>query len=275
MRKYFFTDGKNKFGPFSKEELKTQKINHSTKVWYYGLDKWVELSEIRDLDDLFKTNPPESNPRNVPIENNIQTTEEKAVVKKIPIYPKRKKSKLIRWGIGIGALATICLITIILVQKQSEANLYEEIVANSYDGDVDFNIYVEKFYRDLEFHRIRRPKTPQTTIIKFSRLDQIDNATHIHALSCGYEDDSRIEIYINPYSWDKFTKPMRYLLMYHELAHDVLNVDDLDATPINEGKLMYPESYSYEKKIKDDIIESFHAMFEENSQTMTKTARFK
>ena len=58
---------------------------------------------------------------------------------------------------------------------------------------------------------------------------------------------------------------MRYFLMYHELAHDVLNLDDLEAMSWNEGKLMYPEISSYEKKNMDDFIESAHALFKEHS----------
>lgn len=59
MRKYFYTDGISKFGPFSKDELKSQQIKRSTKVWYYGLEKWTEISEISDLDDIISTIPPE------------------------------------------------------------------------------------------------------------------------------------------------------------------------------------------------------------------------
>jgi hypothetical protein len=59
---------------------------------------------------------------------------------------------------------------------------------------------------------------------------------------------------------------MKYFLMYHELSHDVLNIDDLDSKPINEGKLMYPEISSYEKKNMDDFIENFHTLFEEHAK---------
>jgi hypothetical protein len=45
-------------------------------------------------------------------------------------------------------------------------NFYNEIVENSYDSNEDFDIYVEKFYRDLEFYGIF-PKKPKATIIKF------------------------------------------------------------------------------------------------------------
>ena len=103
-------------------------------------------------------------------------------------------------------------------------------------------------------------------IIKFSKLDQLDNTKHIHGLSFGSGDDDRIEIYINPSTWEQFNKPMRYFLMYHELAHDVLNLDDLEPKSWNEGKLMYPAISSYENKNMDDFIESTHALFEEQSE---------
>ncbi len=62
------------------------------------------------------------------------------------------------------------------------------------------------------------------------------------------------------------TQPMRYLIIYHELVHDVLNLYDLDNKPINEGKLMYPEISSYVKKNMDDFIESSHVLFEEQAK---------
>ena len=265
MRKYFYTDGVSKFGPFSKDELKSQQIKRNTKVWFFGLEKWTEISEISDLDDIISTIPPEIKPIKVAKESKIQETEQNTLEKLIPVSSKPQKSNLSKWVIGFAILIIVSFVIFKLVQKQTEANLYKEIVANSYDGDVDFDIYVEKFYRDLEFYGIF-PKKPKTTIIKFSKLDQLDNTTHIHGLSLGHNDDSRIEIYINPSSWQQFTKPMKYFLMYHELAHDVLNLDDLDNKAINEGKLMYPEISSYEKKNMDNFIESFHTLFEEHSK---------
>lgn len=229
------------------------------------MGKWIEISEIRELADIVSTIPPELKALNSQSESKIKKPEQETKRGPRLVHPKSMKSKPIRWIIGLVGLVVISFIIIKLGQKQSEANLYKEIVANSYDGDVDFNMYVEKFYRDLEFYGIF-PKRPKTTIIKFSRLDQLDNTTHIHGLSLGHNDDSRIEIYINPSSWQHFTKPMKYYLMYHELAHDVLNIDDLDIKPMNEGKLMYPEISSYDKINMDSFIESFHALFEEHSK---------
>ena len=145
--------------------------------------------------------------------------------------------------------------------------IYDSIVASSYDDpETDFQIYVDKFYRDLEFFGIF-PKKPSSTIIRYAKLDQLDNTTHIHAMSYGYDNDSIIEIYINPSTWNKFSKPMRYYLMYHELSHDVLNLDDLEPSYENQESLMFPNINSFESLTMDDFIERSHAIFETYSST--------
>lgn len=270
MGKYFYTDGKEKYGPFTKDELSNQKISRTTKVWFYGMDKWTELSKVPELSNVLNSIPPElkseplaeevSNivePKTEPIQNSETKTQQPLKIKKSSTFSK--------WLIGIIALILVSLFAYKLIQNQSEVNQYDEIAANSYDSDEDFDMYVQKFYRDLEFYGIY-PKKPKVQIIKFSKLDQLDNTTHIHGLSFGSGDDDRIEIYINPSTWEQFNKPMRYFLMYHELAHDVLNLDDLEPKSWNEGKLMYPAISSYENKNMDDFIESAHALFEEQSE---------
>ena len=147
---------------------------------------------------------------------------------------------------------------------ENDTKIYNSIVANSFYGDEDFDFYIEKFYRDIEYYGLF-PKKPLNTIIKFSNLDKIDNATHYHGLSFGSNNDDIVEIYINENTWKKFNKPMRYFLIYHELAHDILNLEDLDPLPKNKGDLMYPNISSYENITMDDFIESFHRTFEKVS----------
>jgi hypothetical protein len=264
MRKYFYTDGVNKFGPYSKEELKTQKISRGTKIWYLGLENWTELSQIKELEELILNIPPDIKPIKPSFDEKIKNTELEPISKIIPLAIKINKYHLKHWGIAIVLSFFIAFIINNIIRNQSEYNLYKDIVASSYEADEKFDVYIEKFYRDLEFYGIF-PKKPKKTIIKFSRLDQLENTTHIHGLSLGSNDDNRIEIYINPSSWKQFSKPMRYYLMYHELSHDILNVKDLEKNISNEGKLMYPEISSYEKKNMDDFIESYQTLFQEQS----------
>ncbi len=271
MGKYFYTVRKEKYGPYSMEELRNQPISRTTKVWCYGMDEWTELSQVPELSTVLNSIPPELNtkatleeesntvkPKNEPIYNSETKTQ--------PSVKIKKSSSFSKWLIAIIAVILISLFAYRLIQNQSEVNQYNnEIAANSYDSDEDFDMYVQKFYRDLEFYGVY-PKKPKVQIIKFSKLDQLDNTTHIHGLSFGSGDDDRIEIYINPSTWKQFNKPMRYFLMYHELAHDVLNLDDLEPKSWHEGKLMYPAISSYENKNMDDFIESVHALFEEQYQ---------
>lgn len=266
MKKYFYTDGINKIGPFSFDELKKEKLTRETKIWFYGLDRWTALSEIEELNLITKSIPPtlkkqESNGSNdgkitheVLPEVNIKKTSSK----------NRKNFKLV---FSITVLALIAFfILFIFYKKQQNNKLYQEIASTAYEANVDFDFYVNKFYRDIGVYGIF-PKRPSLQIIKFANFDKIDDATHIHAISFGGSDDNRIEIYINPSTWEKFNKPKRYYLMYHELAHDVLNLDDLKDTPQNMNKLMYPAITSYESITMDDFIENSHTLFEEVAST--------
>lgn len=264
MKKYFYTDGISKFGPFSKDELKKQNISLTTKIWYYGLDEWTELSNVSELVDILCLIPPELNSSDL-----IQKTQSDSDRKIIRTIKTKKDIHIknysllskVKWLILIFMIILVPIIVYFNSNKQTDADIYNEIVANSYDSNREFDMYIEKYYRDLEVYGIYLKK-PQVIIVKFSKIDQIEKTTHIHGVSYGIDDDDRIEIYINPSSWEMFNKPMRYFFMYHELSHDVLKVDDLKAVPINEGKLMYPEIASYENKTMDDFIESYHALFE-------------
>jgi len=262
MKKYFYTDGIEKFGPFTIDELKEQNLSRVTKVWFYGLDNWTTLSEIDELNSITSSIPPQlkiSNAKETQNTNEPKPTKQKLNIEKKTI----KTSNNLKRVIIITATSIIVLLIGFVSYKHHQNNeLYQNIVNSAYDTDTDFDFYVKKFYRDVEVFGIF-PKKPKTTIIKFARLDQLTYATHIHGLSYGMNDNDRIEIYINPSTWESFNKPMRYFLMYHELSHDVLNVDDLSNLTVNEGKLMFPEIASYEAKTMDDFIESAHELFEE------------
>lgn len=260
MKRYFYTDGKDKFGPFEKEELKNESINRNTLVWYYGLGNWTKISDLEELDDIVNSIPPEIKIQEKEIykkEKNFTIAENKEIKDKTP-------KKQIRWGwiIFLLIIPFGYFMNKVRYKPTKVNNSRLEILMNIDETPEDFQMYVDKFYRDINFYSIY-PKKPQKTIIKFSKLDQIDNLTHYHAISFGANNDDIIEIYINRSTWEEFNKPKRYFLMYHELAHDVLNLDDLKNIPENKGKLMFPEISSYEGLTMDDFIETFQELFEE------------
>ena len=120
---------------------------------------------------------------------------------------------------------------------------------------------VDKFYRDARVMGLY-PVAPKTISIKFADLNKLEKTTHIHALCFGVNDDERIEIYVNPITWERFNKPMRYVLMYHELAHDVFNIPDLESSsPIAIKKLMNPSLSDFRSFTMDEFIESYQSLF--------------
>lgn len=267
MKKYFYTDGVEKFGPFSFDELKQLNLTRETKIWYYGLEKWTLLSEIEELQHVTETIPPKlkSNELRNTTQEVKATVNPPSIKKNEKTKPKNKKG-LKRIATGSVIIVFTIVIIYIIGNNKKENRLYQNISSSAFEANVDFDFYVKKFYRDIEVYGIF-PKKPKETIIKFAKLNQLDDATHIHGISYGMNDDDRIEIYINPSTWERFNKPMSYYLMYHELSHDVLNVDDLDTLSINEGKLMFPAIASYENITMDDFIESSHELFEEIAKT--------
>ena len=59
MKKYYYTDGTEKFGPFTLEELKQYGLKRETLVWYEGLgDAWQPAGEVGELSELFRFAPP-------------------------------------------------------------------------------------------------------------------------------------------------------------------------------------------------------------------------
>lgn len=257
MKKFFYTNGTDKIGPFTLEELKYQNLSRDTKIWFYGLENWTPLTEIEELQSLINSIPPK-----------LPNLDKESTHGTNIVNETSQNFSSTRRNLKKGAIITVVLasliISYIIFNKQNEIRLYQKVAASAYETDVDFDFYVDKFYRDLEVYGIF-PKKPITKIIKFAEFDHIEDATHFHGVSYGINNDDRIEIYINPSTWERFNKGLRYYLMYHELAHDVLNLDDLSYSPENEGKLMYPAIASYESKSMDDFIESSHKLFEEIS----------
>ena len=94
-----------------------------------------------------------------------------------------------------------------------------------------------------------------------SHLDRSYITSDAHAISLGLNDDSKIEIYINHSSWTNLTRPQKYLLMYHELGHDVLNLEHTDVTVSNNVEIMNPILYRFHNISMDDFIEASQSMF--------------
>jgi hypothetical protein len=235
MIEYYIVKESQQCGPFTKDQLVGQNITGTTKVWFYGIKDWVEASDVSDLKGI------------------IGASESKS-------EPTKSNLKTLLFVILI-ATSIVLFLTLAYQNKSVDTIMYDQITKNAYESDEDLQMYVDKFYRDARFMGIY-PKQPKVKIIKFSRLDQLNDTTHIHGMSYGINNDDLIEIYINPSSWKNFNKPMRYMLMYHELAHDILNLNDLESLQSKDEKLlMYPYMTDFRSVTMDEFIESYQRVF--------------
>lgn len=164
--------------------------------------------------------------------------------------------------IGLSLLILVLLLFILVINTNSNYpfrdNIYEEV---NYEISEGLEIYIDKFYRDLgNFGHY--PTRPQNFKVVFSDLDSNKETSHVHGVSLGKDNDNKVEIYINRRSWDSFSKSKRYYIIYHELGHDILNLQDLNDDEMNYGKIMYPSISNYSNLTMNDFIINMNELFE-------------
>jgi len=135
--------------------------------------------------------------------------------------------------------------------------------ANNYVGDYqNFDKYVDQFYNQLELAGILKVR-PKKVNIQLKSLDSSKETYHMHGFSTGYNNDDSIDITINKRSWNTFSKAQKYYLIFHELSHDILNLDDLKFNEPNEKNIMYPSISSWKNLTMDDFIDNFNLLLED------------
>lgn len=72
MRNYYYSDGHEKFGPFTLERLKQKYITRKTLIWYEGLSDWTLAEQIVELRFIFQNEPPNVRNMQQPRQNNFQ-----------------------------------------------------------------------------------------------------------------------------------------------------------------------------------------------------------
>ena len=111
--------------------------------------------------------------------------------------------------------------------------------SNIYDLKSMVNIFLE----DCKKNNIT---TPLITTLK-ATFEPFDGETI--ALSYGANNDSDIVIKVDPKKWANASKEKRWYILYHELGHDVLNLDHGEG-----GKMMFnfaDRDYSWNEFFKD------------------------
>lgn len=58
MKKYFYSDGKEKHGPLSLDELQQEGISNGTLIWFEGLDDWTPAGDLDEMKPILELQPP-------------------------------------------------------------------------------------------------------------------------------------------------------------------------------------------------------------------------
>jgi len=58
MKKYFYSNGKEKHGPLGLDELKQEDISDETLIWFEGLDDWTPAGDLDEMEPILELQPP-------------------------------------------------------------------------------------------------------------------------------------------------------------------------------------------------------------------------
>jgi hypothetical protein len=124
MKKYFYSDGNDQFGPFNLEELKEKKISRETLVWFEGMEDWQKAKDVEEVKSIFvvipppikKVDPPplKKTAENIPpsVQEKEKVVETNASIQEVK-KPKSKKTRnilIIIFSVIILAVAAILII---------------------------------------------------------------------------------------------------------------------------------------------------------------------
>ena len=123
---------------------------------------------------------------------------------------------------------------------------------NEYDLKAMINFFIDDYERNVnqKSFSINRDNIDA----KFISLEE-----NQLAVALGYDDDDNIVIRVDPVKWSKASQEKRWYILYHELGHDILNLDHGEG-----GKMMFnfvDRDYSW-----DEFFEDRKYMFDYMSQ---------
>lgn len=58
MKKYFYSNGNERHGPVSFNELEQENITNNTLIWFEGLDDWTPADDLTEMKPILELKPP-------------------------------------------------------------------------------------------------------------------------------------------------------------------------------------------------------------------------
>ena len=126
MKQYYYSDGHQRFGPFTLEELRSKSISEDTLVWYEELDDWQKAGEIAELNPLFElsTMPP---PLNRPSSPSITPSNPNVLDSSTEVKPKS-------WLVESILMTVLCCLPFGVAGIINAAKVDSKYAAGDYQG---------------------------------------------------------------------------------------------------------------------------------------------
>lgn len=117
----------------------------------------------------------------------------------------------------------------------------------------DYEGYIYKFLEDAKKnHNLNFDYTKNTILTISKRLE--DNTI---AVALASNDDNKVVIAIDPESWQKASQPKRWYIIYHELGHDILNLEHGECGAMMNAYAKPDYSWLEFEKDKSTMFESY------------------
>lgn len=112
-------------------------------------------------------------------------------------------------------------------EKNKSKYIYNMGLANM--NPFDYEGYILKFLEDAKSnHGLNLDYVKDRTILTISKnLEE-----NVIALSLTSDDDQKVIIQIDPYKWKNASQQKRWYIIYHELGHDILNLEHGQCGPM-------------------------------------------
>ncbi|PJX22790.1 hypothetical protein CAP47_07120 [Psychroflexus sp. S27] len=125
MKKYYYSDGEEKFGPLNLKELCDKDLKPDSLIWYKGLEKWRLAINIEELNFKFDN----QSQREVKNKDNPQTSENDSarIIKDIQI--KKKLNHLLLFYL----YGLIALFILVALFYNTTFEYYFSIVSDLYN----------------------------------------------------------------------------------------------------------------------------------------------
>lgn len=182
------------------------------------------------------------------------------ITKIVPDGPSTKGSSNLKFTKvslrgSTSALNKICGTSLKPSRKNQFDYIYNMGMANF--NPFDYEGYIYKFLEDAKKnHGLNFDYVKDKTLYTISK--NLENGVIAQSLTSN--DDDSVVIQIDPQNWQKASQAKRWYIIYHELGHDILNLDHGECGPMMNAYAKSDYSWSEFEKDKSLMFNSYKSL---------------